>query len=77
MCEAQSISGVMKQECKTTKMKNKRQVTMTKGDGSAGGQRAQGMICRSVRWAATEASGPWCRIVINEDPEINRQCRKG
>ena len=32
----------MKQECKTTKTKNKRQVTMTKGDRSAGGQRAQG-----------------------------------
>ena len=31
MCEAQSISGAMKRECKTTKMKNKRQVTMTKG----------------------------------------------
>ena len=26
-----STSGAMKQECKTTKMKNKRQVTMTKG----------------------------------------------
>ena len=46
---------------------------MMKGYGSAGGQRAQGMICQLMQQAATEASGPWCRIVINEDPEFNRQ----
>ena len=48
MCEAQSTSGAMKQECKTTKMKNKCQVTMTKGMtkgyGSAGRQWRDEMI---------------------------------
>ena len=32
MCEAQSTSGAMKQECKTTKMKNKRQWAACTGD---------------------------------------------
>jgi len=36
--EACRISDAMKQECETTKIKNKHQVTMTKGDRSAGGQ---------------------------------------
>jgi len=33
-------------ECKITKIKNKRQGTMTKGDRSAGGQRARGIYWR-------------------------------
>jgi hypothetical protein len=64
-----------------TKIKNQRQVTMMKGYGSAGGQRTQGddLPINDV------AGGNWkrrARVVAepdsdHEDPEINRQCRKG
>ena len=38
MCEVWKISGAMKEECKTMKIKNKCQVTMTKGNRSASRQ---------------------------------------
>jgi len=39
MCKnVQKNSAAMKRECKTMKIKNKHQVTMTKGNRSAGGQ---------------------------------------
>ena len=63
----------MSRECSGAKMKIKHQGTMTKGYGSTGRQQAQGMICRLMQRVATEASSLWCRIVINEDPEFNRQ----
>ena len=61
MCEAQSTSGAMKQECKTTKMKNKHQVTMTKGMmkgyGSAGRQWRDKMI-GDDQW--------WCQATVGD-----------
>ena len=48
----------MKQECKSTKIKNKRQVTMMKGDGSAGGQWRDEMIGDDQWWCwATAGNG--------------------
>jgi len=70
-------------ECKITKIKNKHQMMMTKGNRSASRQQAQGMICQSVMWqAATKVSGLRCGRARWWDPEINRQgmngqCRQG
>ena len=44
LCETSKESMVQCGECKIAKIKNKRQGTMTKGNGSAGGQRAWGLI---------------------------------
>ena len=77
MCEAQRFSGALKGECKNTKIKNKRQVTMMKGNRSAGGQRAQGddlPISGAAGGNQSVGSAVWrSRIVISNNPEINRQ----
>ena len=44
LCETSKESVVQCGECKIAKIKNKRQGTMTKGNGSASGQRAWGLI---------------------------------